>query len=351
MPLHLLRYMCTLGHMTRLPRAFFQPIRGALPRYGTAVLFAGIATGARYLVDSLLPPGFPFLTFFPVVIVTTFFAGRAPGIVCAVLSGLAAWYWFIPPFGSFGIDGPVITALLFYTLVVAVDIALIDGLLHRQQKLVESQQKLAEMAENQTLLFKELQHRVANNLASIASMLRLQRRRIERDPSSALAVVDSADARIELMGRVHRQLYDPAARDLALPEQIENVVRQAQEVSGASHIKVIVNAVDARITMDRMMTLMLLVTEVLTNSIKHAFEDGQLGEVRLTLERTAADRLRLTIMDNGRGLQTPDATPATRPRGLGSTIIKGFAAQLNGTLKVDGRDGVTTVVEFPEQRP
>lgn len=337
--------------MNFLPRALFQPIRGTVPRYGTAILFAGLGSGVRFLVDSILPPGFPFLTFFPVVILSTFLTGLAPGILCAVLSGLAAWYWFIPPFHSFGTNGPVVVAMVFYALVVAVDIVLIDGLLRRQRQLVESQHQLAEMADHQTLLFKELQHRVANNLASIASMLRLQRRRIERDPGSALTVIDSADARIDLMGRVHRQLYDPAARQLALPQQIEHVIRQAQEVAGASHVEVVVNAVDARLSIDRMMTLMLLVTEVLTNSIKHAFTPGQAGTVRLTLERISTDRLRLTIKDNGRGMSEPLADVAGRPRGLGTTIIRGFAAQLNGTLKVDGSNGVMTVVEFPEERP
>lgn len=337
--------------MTWMPRAIFQPIRGIVPRYGAAILFTGLATVARFLADAILPPGFPFLTFFPVVIFCTFLAGRGPGIVCAVLSGLAAWFWFIPPINSFYTDGPVLTALLFYALVVAVDIALIDGLLQRQLQLVESQKKLAEMADHQTLLFKELQHRVANNLASISSMLRLQRRRIERDPASALIVVDSADARIDLMGRVHRQLYDPAARDLALPEQFHHVVKQAQDVAGASHVQVIVNAIDARISVDRMMTLMLLVTEVLTNSIKHAFEAGQAGEVRLTLERVKDETLRLTISDNGKGMAEQPVSATNRPIGLGTTIIKGFAAQLGGTLKVDGSNGVRTVVDFPEERP
>lgn len=337
--------------MTLLPRAIFQPIRGDVSRYGAAFLFAGLGAGVRFLVGGVLPPGFPFVTFFPAVIICTFLAGRGPGVVCAVLSGLASWYWFIPPFHSFGMNGSVVAAMLFYVLVVAVDVALIDGLLQRQLRLVESQRQLAEMAEHQTLLFKELQHRVANNLASIASMLRLQRRRIERDPASALAVVDSADARIELMGRVHRQLYDPAARQLALPQQIDHVVRQAQAVAGAGHIAITVDAIDARITVDRMMTLMLLISEVLTNSIKHAFIDGRSGEVRLTLDRTNSGQLRLTIRDNGIGFQDQLPDVASRRRGLGTTIIRGFAAQLHGTLNVDGSNGMATVVEFPEDAP
>lgn len=333
--------------MTNLPRALFQPIRGDVSRYGAGILLAGLAIGARFLVDHLLPPGFPFLTFFPAVIVTTFLAGRGPGIVCAVFGGLAAWYWFIPPFHSFNADGPVVTALIFYTLVVAVDIALIDVLLHRQIKLVENQRQLASMAEHQTLLFKELQHRVANNLASISAMLRLQRRRIEREPGSALALVDSANTRIELMGRVHRQLYDPALRQIALAEQIAQVVAQAQEVAGAAHVKVAIEAVDAHIAVDRMMTLMLLVTEVLTNSIKHAFAEHQPGKVQLDLVRIEDGRLRLTIADNGRGMTEP-VGQLGRTNGLGTTIIRGFASQLGGTLHVNGSNGVTTIVEFAE---
>lgn len=335
--------------MTVLPRSIFRPIRGTMPRYGTAILLTGLGVGTRFLVDAMLPPGFPFLTFFPVVIFCTFLAGRGPGILCAILGGLAAWFWFIPPLNSFHTDGPVLTALVFYVLVVAVDIALIDGLSQRQKKLVESQLKLAEMADHQTLLFKELQHRVANNLASIASMLRLQRRRIERNPETALAIVDSANARIELMGRIHRQLYDPAARDLSLPDQFEHVVQQAQEVAGASHIRVIVNAIEARISVDRMMTLMLLVTEVLTNSIKHAFEPEQPGQVRLTLERLRPETLRLTIADNGRGMAVQQTTG--RPVGLGTTIINGFTAKLGGSITVDGNNGVKTIVEFSEDQP
>lgn len=333
--------------MTWPPHVFFRPIRGTGPRYITAILLAGLGTGVRFASDRMLPPGFPFLTFFPVVILCTFVAGRGPAIVCAVTSGLAAWFWFIPPFHSFHADGPVLTAMALYSFVVAVDITLIDGLLSRQRKLVENQRQLADMADHQTLLFKELQHRVANNLASISSMLRLQRRRIEREPASALALVDSANARIELMGRVHRQLYDPASRQTAIADQIGQVVRHAQDVADAQHVAVAVDAVDARIAVDRMMTVMLLVTEVLTNSIKHAFAEGQPGHVQLTLARIDNGRLRLTVADNGRGLPEP-TEGSVRTNGLGITIIRGFASQLNGTLHVDGSNGVTTVVEFPE---
>jgi two-component sensor histidine kinase len=333
--------------MTYFPRTFFRPLRGKPSGYVLSLGMVIVATLLRQFSNHLLPPGFPFLTFFPAVIITTFIAGRGPGVLCGVLSLLSSWYFFIPPLHSLSLSVPVATALIFFTAVVAVDILLIDGLQQRQEKLVESQQQLSAMADQQTLLFQELQHRVANNLASVSSMLRIQRRQIERAPETALAVLESADQRIELMGRVHRQLYDPAVRSLALPEQIENVVAQAQEVAGASHVTVIVDAVDARLAVDRMMTLMLLITEVLNNSIKHAFPEGSPGEVRLDLGRVASGRLRLTIADDGRGLLA-EQDEAPRNRGLGNAITKGFATQLGGTITVDGSNGVTTIVEFPE---
>ena len=278
-------------------RTLTKPVRNRLAGYLLAIALSALAVIVRFASDRLLPPGFPFLTFFPAVILTAFLAGRGPAVLSAALSLLAAWYFFIEPLGSFTLNAPVATALAFFATVLLVDILLIHGLQQRQEKLVESQRELAAMAEQRTLLFKELQHRVANNLASISAMLRLQRRQIERDPAVALGVLGSADARIELMGRVHRQLYDPAAHGLSLPDQIAKVVQQAQDVAGATDVTIFVEAVDARIAVDRLMTLMLLITEVLNNSMSHAFDEGQPGEVVLRLERVAGKRLCLTISD------------------------------------------------------
>lgn len=83
-------------------------------------------------MQPLLPPGFPFLTFFPAVILSSFLCGARAGIVCAVFSGVAAWYCFIPPLNSFEIDRSVVTALALFTLVVGVDIFLI----HLMQQMI-----------------------------------------------------------------------------------------------------------------------------------------------------------------------------------------------------------------------
>ncbi|PZO83079.1 MAG: ATPase, partial [Micavibrio aeruginosavorus] len=90
-------------------------------KYGVAVGSFIVATLLRFAVDPYLPPGFPFLTFFPAVILTGFLAGTGAGTVCAVLSTLAAWYWFIEPFNTFGLGYQSFVAILFFVTVAAVD--------------------------------------------------------------------------------------------------------------------------------------------------------------------------------------------------------------------------------------
>ncbi|WP_225204658.1 sensor histidine kinase [Novosphingobium huizhouense] len=333
--------------MPYFPRKLLQPVRGRIAGYALGIALFALGLAVRWAADHLFPPGFPFLTFFPAVIVATFLAGRGPGVLCAVLSGLAAWYFFVPPVYSFAVTSGVATAMLFYGFVVAVDIMLIDGLVHRQQRLEENEARLTLAAERERLLFKELQHRVANNLATVAAMLRMQRRQIAADPATALDAIDRANARIELMGEVHRQLYDPAALDLPLVEQIRRAADHARAVGSADHVRLDVEVADARLEPGRLMTVVLLISELLGNSFKHAFEDHSAPAVRVVIARTGDARLRLTVCDNGSGLPPEAELPQPR-RGLGTAIIKGFVAQLGGTMTVESLGGVTTVVEFPE---
>lgn len=87
-------------------------------------LFA-LALFVRLFIGDALPPGFPYLTFFPAVILTAFLAGLRPGIVCAILSGIAAWYFFVAPANSFALSGNSALALAFYAFIVTVDLSVI----------------------------------------------------------------------------------------------------------------------------------------------------------------------------------------------------------------------------------
>jgi len=316
--------------------------------YGVGVLTFLIALIMRLRLDSTLPAGFPYLTFFPAVILTAFVAGTRPAILCAALSGVAAWYHFIPPFNSFKLDGSSALALGFYVFIVSVDIALLHFMTLATERLRAEREVTAGLYEQQRTMFQELQHRVANNMAFVASLLHLQKRRVREEPAAAAEAFDEATRRIEIMSRVHRRLYDPASLELPVGQYFRELCSDLLETTGARNIVCLVDMPATRLDIAKLMTLSLLVTEVVTNSLKHAFTEGQSGTISLDLQRLDPERLALTIKDDGRGLPQPATSPAVVPKGggLGTRIVQGLASQLNGHLEVTGDDGVTTRLVF-----
>lgn len=311
--------------------------------YTLAVIAALVAYGIRVWIDPFLPPGFPYLTFFPAVIITAFFCGLGPGIACAVLSGLIAWYFFIPEFYSFAINTQGVVALGLYVFVVTVDIVLIHLMTNATAKLDEERRLTASLYERQRTMFQELQHRVANNMAFIASLLQLERRQAAAANESTTAF-DSAIARIETMSRLHRRLYDPAAADAAVATHFRETVADLIEMAGAPQIDTAVSAVDEKVDLQRLITLSMLVSELAMNSLKHAFVDRPSGRITVSLNRIDPRQLELVVSDDGRGLQ-----PMTNKRGgLGARIVDGLANQLGGKIVVDNSaNGVTSRLTFP----
>jgi two-component sensor histidine kinase len=192
------------------------------------------------------------------------------------------------------------------------------------------------------VLFRELQHRVANNMSFVASMLRLQRRQVETRPESALAVFDQAQTRLETMARIHRRLYDPQSADLPLTAYFEGLVKDILEAAGAKHIVCVVEVTPAKFDLARLVTLSLLINELVTNAIKHGLAGRDSGTVSVRLDREADDYV-LAIADNGKGMANPAASGAS----LGLTIIRSLAAQLGGDVSWSAAGGTTARVTFP----
>jgi len=318
----------------------------ARPMIGYAIAIASFLIGltTRAWFEHLLPPGFPYLTFFPAVIVTTFVAGMRPGLLCALLSGLAAWYFFIPPRGGFGLNAEIALALGLYAFVVAVDILLIHSLQHIASRLIALQARSVELYGAQRTMFQELQHRIANNMMFVSSVLHLQRRRVARDPDQAIDALDQASHRLELLSRIHRRLYDPVSAGRSLEEHLAAICEDLRQATGHQHVRFVYDMVPAQMDLARLVTLSLLVTEIVTNSLKHAFAGRDAGTIRLTLQPEGSTGLRLTIADDGVGWPA-DFDPRTST-GLGNRIIESLASQLGGSLGFDGRDGAATTLLF-----
>ena len=277
------------------------------------------------------------------MILTTFVAGLWPGVLCAVLSGVAAWYFFIPPINSFEMTGPTVLALGFYVFIVTIDIALIHLMSLATDRLNAERRLTSTLYEQQRTMFQELQHRVANNMAFIAAILQLQKRSVPKSGEVEVAL-DAAITRIDTMSRIHRRLYDPETSSRSLQEAFEALARDLVEISGVPGVEVTVEIAQETLELPRLITLSQLLAEVVMNSLKHAFVGRPEGRIWISLQRHGDSQFELTVRDNGRGLGAATTKPGA---GLGSRIVKNLGAQLGGRVEVTESDGVTTRLIFP----
>ena len=303
-----------------------------------------VALAIRFAVSDALPPGFPFLTFFPAVMLTAFFGGTRQGILCAVLCTLAAWYWFVPPIDSFALDYQAAVALGFFVVICTVDLLIIHLLNEAVDTITIQRQEAMRLADDRRTLFQELQHRIANNLGFVSSLLGLHRRRLAANEEAA-AALDDARLRLETLSKVHRRLYDPEMSDRSLQATLDGLCQDIVSASGRSGVVCTVKAGDIKLPVERVMTVSLVLIEAISNSLKHAFLANREGRIEVSLKEIAEGRLELTVSDDGPGLPD-DFDPAKSDR-LGYKIMAGFARTLRGDLAYDNDGGARTRLVFP----
>lgn len=298
---------------------------------------------ARIHLMEELPVGFPYLTFFPAVILTTFFCGTWPGVLCAVLSGIASWYWFISPGNPLSLNGSNLLALGFYAFIVTVDIALIHFMQQSSVRIRRERQVTKELYDQQSFMFTELQHRVANNMQFIASILYVGKHNVQRG-ASPVEVLNDAQQRLQSISRIHRRLYDPSRADLPASVCLEELCADLLSAGGNSHIRCVVEPSDVRLDLTRLTTLSMLVAELVTNALKHAFSEGQPGLISVSLQPAPPHGFRLQVRDNGKGYAGPDSKPGRHSLGL--KIIGSFAAQLGAEPSWRNDNGTVVEVVF-----
>lgn len=308
-------------------------------------MIAAAAIYLRWELESALPGGLPFITMIPAVIVTSYIAGAGPGAVSAALCGVASWYWFVPPVKSWTLTPSAALALGLYAGVAAVSIWIIQRMHRARDRLQAESARAASLAEAQRTLFSELQHRVANNLAFVSAMLRAQRKQVSEAPETAPATLDEAIRRIELMGRIHRRLYRPEALEQPVGDYLRALCAELVDATGASGVECRVRADAVRLDLERLTALSLIVTELMTNSLKHAFRGRAGGAITIDLTREA-DKLALTVTDDGPGMPDAAAPSAAAARGLGLVILDSLARQLGAELHLPGPGQSATRLEF-----
>jgi two-component sensor histidine kinase len=312
-----------------------------------ALAVTAAAAGLRFLLDGSLP-GLPFITFFPAVILVAFVAGSRAGTLTAVFSGLTAWYWFLHPVDSFALDLGGAMALALFVLVTATQIVLVHWMQRSNSLLVAEREANGRLAETRELLFRELQHRVSNNLQMVAAMLTIQRRQVSDD--GAKAALDEAARRLQTIGKISREIYNPASVSKPLGTFLDQLARDVIETSSTSPVSHRVTGDNgARISPESAIPLALVVAESIANAIEHGFTDDQQDRrLEIRLSEQSSSSLAVEIEDNGRGLA--DGFSLAAPgNSLGLRIANMLAAQLGGTftLSPGAGGGALARLELP----
>jgi two-component sensor histidine kinase len=293
------------------------------------------ASGLRYVLDPWFPPGFPYLTYFPAVVLVAYFAGLRPAVLTAVLSGLTAWWFWIGAPG-FDVSSATLLALAFYVFVVAVDIFFIVGMDSAGRELAREVERNAALARSRDILLREVQHRVSNNIQVVSSLLQLEAR-ATADAGARKALAEAA-ARTALVARIQRSLSDADGRPTDFGRLARTIADDALAAAGRRDVAVEIRDGDAALSAEEATPVTLIMLECLNNALEHAFPDraGRI-EVRLVDEDNVR---RLTVADDGVGV--PEAA-AARPEGLGLRLVHALAQQLGGEWTLDGGRGTGAV--------
>jgi len=214
----------------------------------------------------------------------------------------------------------------------------------RTAELVAANARLSQALEERDLLLREVYHRVKNNLQVIDGIVTLQARLLA--DSDAKIALQGLRQRLYALGLVHQQLMssiDLKTFDVApfLKELSANIM----ESIGRRDIGLSVRAIPLDVGLDFAIPLGLLVTELVTNSLKHAFPDGK-GRIEVVLDRRQDGTMVLVVSDNGIGYDISEGPKNEKGSGLGTTLIDGLVSQLRAIMSVRGSNGTTSEVVF-----
>ncbi len=204
-----------------------------------------------------------------------------------------------------------------------------EGILELRRSLIEK-----------TALLKEVHHRVKNNLQVICSLLSMQISCAAGDSFSG--PLHDAHSRVLSMSLIHEQIYQSETlADLnfaAYIEALSNRLFHAYCVD-PSRVRLELNVTPTRLGVDQAIPCGLILNELLSNSLKHAFGDGREGVIRISLGRTGSGDVALAVADNGVGL--PADFRLENSRTLGLQVVGTLIHQIGATLFVTGEGGAT----------
>ena len=322
---------------------------------------AGVVTFAAFfsrltLLADYLPPGLPFLNLFLSTLLSASLFGRGPGMFSVLLGGgMVAWF-VSPPIGAFSIADPKhMTALALFSLIAGL-------LVHVIGQLQDALAQVRVGEDHLRLLLREFRHRTRNDLHSLVGLLLLRARGAHS--ADAREALREASGHALALARVHTRLTtaSPGYGEEAVVDSREFILGLVEDLQrstagdGLRPVAVIAEAESHVLNNERAVQLGLVLNELVTNALKYAFPNEDVGgSVWVRFERQGAEYV-LTVADDGEGLPVEGDVPQPSRllAGLGTRLLRALASQLRGSFTRQtgpGERGCVAVLRFPVVAP
>jgi two-component sensor histidine kinase len=294
---------------------------------GVAVAVAMVLL--RVPLTSLTGDRAPYALNFLAVVLAAVLAGWRSGLVALAVGQLFAWYLLVQPFYSVGIaDSERFAGLVVATSSQAL-ILLVIALYQR-----EVDKGTAERERRVELLghaLREIDHRTTNTYQTFLALIHLQAQR-SSGPEMQEALHQVGD-RIAAIAKASEQLAIRSAEleSVRLDDYLCELCGHIERGLSRDEVEVVCEVTPCIIGPDRAVALSIIVNELVTNSLKHAFSNGASGRVSIT-GKVNGGGLELTVSDNGSGIKP--TKPRTRS-GLGTKLVETYLRQLGATYHVD----------------
>jgi two-component sensor histidine kinase len=305
--------------------------------YLFAVTAFVLAFVTRQALGSALPPGFPFVTFLPAVLITAFVFGLWPGILCAVLSTTAAWLVFLPESGR----GSSVLALAFFIVTAAIIIAPIHAMHIALARATRLQQLTERLARDRALYVAELDHRIKNIFASISSLVSMA----SRSATDPKQLADSVRERIQALAGITTILRGSEAGNGSTMSEIVSLVTTPLAQDG--NIEIDRRSLDIPVSANAAISFSLIFHELATNALKHGALSVPKGRVRIFATAVGDESVHSVVWEETGG-PPPHIGLST---GFGSVLLAKVPRALGGTLDFDYKpSGLVAVLCVPPQR-
>jgi len=200
--------------------------------------------------------------------------------------------------------------------------------------------------EEKEILLKEIHHRVKNNLQVICSLLNLQKSK--HDNEVILNILNDSEHRVKSMALIHEKLYrshDLSSIDISdYTRKLVTVLFRSFEGQN-SRVKLDIKMEEFFLGVDQAVPLGLIINELASNALKHAFSNITNGELIIESNLINDNCFELVIKDNGKGL--PENLDQIKSDSLGLQLVNTLTNQLDGKLEATSENGTRWVISFP----